>query len=80
MPKYLMEWVLNKPKQVLFCLLLITTLACIGYKDIALNSSYKAFFDADDPLLMAMNQQESTYSKYDNILIIHQTKLTKLKK
>ena len=70
MPKYLMEWVLNKPKQVLFYLLLITSLACIGYKDIALNSSYKAFFDADDSLLVAMNQQESTYSKYDNILIV----------
>jgi predicted RND superfamily exporter protein/cytochrome P450 len=70
MPKLLVEWVLTKPKQVVFWLLFITTLACIGYKDIALNSSYKSFFDADDPLLMAMNQQESIYSKYDNMLIV----------
>ncbi|MFT4908525.1 MAG: putative RND superfamily exporter protein/cytochrome P450 [Oleispira sp.] len=70
MPKLLIEWILSKPKQVLIWILLITSLACMGYQNIALNSSYKSFFDGDDPLLMAMNQQEATYSKYDNILII----------
>jgi predicted RND superfamily exporter protein/cytochrome P450 len=70
MPPLLIEWILLKPKQVLLWILLITSLACLGYQNIALNSSYKSFFDGDDPLLMAMNRQEATYSKYDNILII----------
>lgn len=70
MPQLLLQWVLSKPKQVLLWLFVITAIACIGYKNIALNSSYKSFFDADDPLLMAMNQQEATYSKYDNMLVI----------
>jgi len=70
MPYALMEWMLAKPKQVLFWIFIITIAACIGYKNTALNSSYKSFFDADDSLLIAMNKQEATYSKYDNILII----------
>lgn len=68
------KWTLTKPKQVLLWIILITAVSSIGYKNLALNSSYKAFFDADNSLLKAMNEQEARYAKYDNILIILGTK------
>lgn len=70
MPHAFFQWILTKPKTVILLTLLITAVACIGYKNIALNSSYKSFFDADNALLIAMNQQEATYAKYDNMMII----------
>ena len=70
MPHAFFQWILTKPKTVIISALLITLIACIGYKNIALNSSYKSFFDADNALLIAMNQQEATYAKYDNMMII----------
>ncbi len=70
MPQLLIEWVLAKPKQVLLWTLIVTVMASIGYKNVSLNTSYKSFFDSDDTLLIAMNEQEATYSKYDNMVII----------
>ena len=70
MPQLLIEWVLINPKRVLLLTLMATLLACTGYKNIGFNSSYKSFFDSDDTLLIAMNEQEAHYAKYDNILIV----------
>ncbi|MFT5594733.1 MAG: putative RND superfamily exporter protein/cytochrome P450 [Oceanicoccus sp.] len=70
MPLFLLDWTLSKPKQVLFWLFMLIVFACMGFKNVALDASYKSFFDDDDPLLLAMNQQENTYSKYDNMLIV----------
>ena len=70
MPHAFFQWILTRPKTAVLWTLFITAFACVGYKNIALNSSYKSFFDADNKLLIAMNQQEATYAKYDNMMII----------
>lgn len=70
MPALLENWTLKQAKHVMIWLLLGLIVSCLGFKNASLDVSYKSFFDSDNALLMAMNQQENTYSKYDNMLIV----------
>ena len=70
MPSLLEDWTVKKSKYVMVWLLIGFIMACIGFKNVSLDVSYKSFFDSDDALLIAMNHQENTYSKYDNMLVV----------
>lgn len=70
MPAFLDAWTLTKAHRVLIGLIILLILSCLGYKNVSLDVSYQSFFDDDDALLQAMIHQESTYSKYDNMLIL----------
>jgi len=61
---------LTYPGRTLFLLFVLLLLACAGFHKLWLNTSFKASFDADDPLLMAMNEQENTFSKNDNMVVL----------
>lgn len=69
MLKRFLDGVLNNPKSTLLGILALTVVACIGYKNVWLANDYKLMFDKDAPLLIAMNEQEATYAKSDNIVI-----------
>ena len=64
------RWVINSPKTALVIMSLVLMLACIGFKNAWLSTSFKINFDADNPLLVAMNEQEDTFSKNDNMVVL----------
>lgn len=66
----LRETVLANPRGTLVVLVLMTLLAGLGFKNAWLNNSYKASFEADDPKLLAMNDQEATYTKNDTVVVL----------
>lgn len=70
----LREAVLANPRGTLVVIMLLTLLAGVGFKNAWLNNSYKASFEADDPLLVAMNDQEATFAKNDNMVVLIKAK------
>lgn len=66
----LREAVLASPRATLVVIVLLTLLAGVGFKNAWLNNSYKASFDTDNPLLLAMNDQEATFTKNDNMVVL----------
>lgn len=64
-----LEKVLDNPRNTILVVLALTIAACVGYKNAWLANDYKLMFEKDAPLLIAMNEQEDTYAKNDNIVI-----------
>lgn len=62
--------VINNPKSALAVMFLAIVLACIGFKNFWLSTSFKINFDKTNPLLIAMNEQEDTFSKNDNMVVL----------
>lgn len=62
--------VLRRPKITLFLLALLTLIVCVGFKNLWLSTSFKVSFEPTDPLLVAMNEQEQTFSKNDNMAVL----------
>ena len=62
--------VLNNPKTTLVLLFLAIIVACVGFKNLWLSTSFKINFDKTNPLLVAMNEQEDTFSKNDNMVVL----------
>lgn len=69
MGRKLADFSIANPKTMLAIIVLITVVASIGFKNAWLSTSYKAMFDADDPMLMAMNDNENTFTKTDWITV-----------
>lgn len=62
--------VVNNPKTALTIVFLAIVIACIGFKNFWLSTSFKINFDKTNPLLIAMNEQEDTFSKNDNMVVL----------
>jgi predicted RND superfamily exporter protein len=62
--------VLNNPRTTLVMLFLAVIVACVGFKNLWLSTSFKINFDKTNPLLIAMNEQEDTFAKNDNMVVL----------
>ncbi len=65
------ELVLNKRWWVIALTLIIVTLATMGGERLVFNNDYRAFFNGDNPELLAFEHMENTYSGRDeNVFIV----------
>lgn len=64
------NWVLTNPKTTLIMVFLAVMVACVGFKNLWLSTSFKINFDVTNPLLIAMNEQEDTFAKNDNMVVL----------
>ena len=64
------RWVLSH--RVLIIIITLVTFAGLAYgtKYLALNTSYRVFFSADNPELLAFEAVEDTYVKDDNVIFV----------
>jgi predicted RND superfamily exporter protein len=64
------EWVLKQRVVIIVLGVLIVSACGFGIKYLGFTPDYRVYFRADSPHLMAFNQNESTYTKSDNVFIL----------
>ncbi|MDF1643148.1 MAG: MMPL family transporter [Pseudomonadales bacterium] len=70
MNKLLAGWLIQKRWGLAFISFVLLAFLAIGCKDLYLESSYRIFFDQNDPFLEAFDQIEDTYSREDNLIFV----------
>jgi predicted RND superfamily exporter protein len=68
------KWVLKNRWFIIFFCLVLVALSASGGRLIHFTTSYRIFFSADNPQLLAFEALENTYSKNDNVLMVFEPK------
>lgn len=64
------QWVIGRRWLAIGLGLTLVALCAAGLRDLRFDSSYRIYFGADNPELLAFEALEKTYSKTDNVLIV----------
>ncbi len=64
------HWVLRFRWPIIILSLLLVGLAASGGKNLAFSTSYRIFFSADNPQLLAFEALENMYTKNDNVMFV----------
>lgn len=64
------EWVIKHRAIIILFSVIIVGAAGSGLRHIGFDNDYRAFFNEDNPELVAFNEIESTYTKSDNVFIV----------
>ncbi|MCF6219283.1 MAG: MMPL family transporter [Gammaproteobacteria bacterium] len=64
------SWVVNHPWWMIMLAILVVVAVASGAKHLTFSSSYRVFFSADNPQLMAFDALEKSYTKNDNVMFI----------
>lgn len=64
------NWVMNHPWWVVMLAILVVMAVASGAKHLTFSNSYRIFFSADNPQLVAFDTLEKSYTKNDNVMFI----------
>ncbi len=64
------SWVVNHPWWVMMLAILVVMAVASGAKHLTFSNSYRVFFSADNPQLLAFDALEKSYTKNDNVIFI----------
>ncbi len=64
------QWVIRRRWLAIVLGLLLVAWCAAGLRDLRFDSSYRIYFGADNPELLAFEALEKTYAKTDNVLIV----------
>ena len=64
------NWVVNHPWRVMLLAILVVMSVASGAKHLTFSNSYRIFFSADNPQLVAFDTLEKSYTKNDNVMFI----------
>ncbi len=64
------QWVVTHRLLIIVLTLILVPLAMTGMQHFRFSNSYRIFFSADNPQLLAFDKLENTYTKNDNVLFL----------
>ncbi len=64
------NWVVNHPWRVMLLAILVVMAVASGAQHLTFSNSYRIFFSADNPQLVAFDTLEKSYTKNDNVMFI----------
>lgn len=70
MSQWLVDYAIRYPKKSLLWIFLLMLIPLTGYQGLWIATDYEQSFDTADPLLIADQTRQETFSKTDNVLVI----------